>query len=203
MNEHVKSVEGTSRITTEKGALEYYARRLYPNYAYNRCLLITGVYRPPDNPNRNYAADLKELVPPIRKKSLPIIKAGDLNINAWGKENENWLWGEELWELANPNVPTHEAGATVDAMLFMPAQYIPEGILSGAAETGKGIQMEEHYPVHTAGKQVIRDHVAQTLTLHTLRPDTRSDCKRYNVRGRYRSEWEKQQTKIVATPENR
>ena len=61
----------------------------------------------------------------------------------------------------------------------------------------------ENYPAHTAEKRMIRDHMAQTLTLQARTPDIRSDCKRYNARGMSRSEWEKQQTQLVAAPENR
>ena len=46
----------------------------------------------------------------------------------------------------------------------------------------------EFYSAHATEKQVIRDHMAQTLELHTVRPDARSDGKRYNVRGMTRKE---------------
>ena len=88
-------------------------------------------------------------------------------------------------------------------MLFVAGGYIPEGVLPGDAGTEKEIQMAEEYPAHATEKQVIRCHMAQTLTLQTVRPDTRSDCKRYNVRGANRREWAEQQTFLAATSEYR
>ena len=147
-----------------------------------------GVYRPPNIPNQNYKDDLKEMLAPTRKENVSIIIAGDLNLNTWGKGYENWLWEENIWALANPEEPTHESGTTDDTMLFVAGDYIPEGILPGEAETDKELQTEDYYPVHTTEKQVIRDRMAQTLTLQAVRPDARSDRKRYNVRGMSRKE---------------
>ena len=157
-----------------------------------------GVYRPPNVPNQNYEEDLKELLEPNRKENVSTIIAGDLNLNTWGKGYENWVEEENIWVLANPAEPTHESGTTDDTMLFVAGDYIPEGILPGEAESDKELQTEEYFPVHTTEKNVIRDHMAQTLTLQTVRPDARSDCKRYNVRGMGKKDWEEQQTELVA-----
>ena len=117
-NEHVPFAEGTRRIATEKGVLEYCTTQLYPNFAYDQCLMITGVYRPLNNPRQDYATDLRDIIYPKRKENAPMIIAGDLDISTWGMEYEHWLRHEGIWELANPNTPTHESGATDDAMLF-------------------------------------------------------------------------------------
>ena len=196
-------MEGTSRIATEKGVLEYCATSPYPNDTYDQRLMIAGVYRPPESPRQDYAAALKEMISPNRKENVSTISAGAQNVNTWGKEYENWLRGEEIWELADPNTPTHEPGTTGDAMLFLAREYIPEGILPGKAETEKEVQMMEYYPVRTTEKKVLRDHMAQSLTLRTVRPGIRSGCKRYNVRGMNRPGWDKQQAQLVATPEFR
>ena len=86
---------------------------------------------------------MREIISPKRKESAPAKIAGDLEINTWGKEYENWPWNEEIWELANPNTPTHESGTTDDATLFVAGEYIPEEILPGEAETEKEGQMTE------------------------------------------------------------
>ena len=45
--------------------------------------------------------------------------------------------------------------------------------------------------------------MARSLTLQRIRPDIRPDCKRYNIRGMNKFEWEIQQAQVVATPEYR
>ena len=203
VNEHVPFVEGIGRITERKGTLEHCSARLYPNYSYEQGLEITGVYRPPNIPNQKYEEELTGILAPNRKENVSIIIAGDLNVNTWGKGYENWLEEENIWVLANPEEPTHESGTTDDTMLFVAGDYIPEGILPGEAETDKALQTEDCYPVHTTEKNVIRDHMVQTLTLQTVRPDARSDCKRYNVRGMSKKDWEAQQTTLVALQDYR
>ena len=143
VNEHVPFVEGTGKTTDKKGALEYCSTRLYPNYSYDQGLEVVGVYRLPNSPNQEYAEDLTNIVAPNRKENASVIIAGDLNLNTWGREYENWLWGENIWVLANPKAPTHESDATDDTVLFAAGDYIPEGILPGEAETEKELQTME------------------------------------------------------------
>ena len=81
VSEHVPFAEGASRTPSEEGVLEYCATRLYPDYSYDQCLMITGVNRPPNNPHRDYAADLKDIVTRNRKETMSLIVAGDLNLD--------------------------------------------------------------------------------------------------------------------------
>ena len=53
-----------------------------------------------------------------------------------------WIREENLWELADPRIPTFRAGTMDDMMLFAAGTYMPEGILPGEEVSEKERKIE-------------------------------------------------------------
>ena len=110
------------------------------------------MYRPPEREHPPYQEALGKILQKAKTSHITTIVMGDYNKNAWEREVkgmlQEWINQENLWELTDPETPTHRAGTVTDGMLLSPGMFMPGGILpqGGGLVTGKR-QLDVH-PVY-------------------------------------------------------
>ena len=78
------------------------ATELIPKYNYDQPILAVGVYRPPGYRRPPYKEALDQMSTRNKTQNITTFIVGDLDINSWDKEYEDWSTKEELWVLADP-----------------------------------------------------------------------------------------------------
>ena len=155
---------------------------VYPNYNYEQKLVIAGVYRPPKRKHPPYETALECILNQNKMRQLTTKIAGDLNINTWQSEFQNWIEEKELRELTDPEKPTFKAGTSDDAIVMAAGGYVPEGVLPEEEELMKDRDLLEFFPVNVTEERVINEHMALFLDIGTVRPDVTNDKYKYNIR---------------------
>ena len=89
------------------------------------------------SPHPPYTGALKQILRPNVEHSAAAFIAGNLNVNSWGKEFQEWVETADLWELTDTSTSTFEAGTAGDAILMAAGAYIPEGVLPKDEENMK------------------------------------------------------------------
>ena len=57
---------------------------------------------------------------------VPHLIMGDFNPTTWMELYEEWRCEALLWQLADPECPTHNGGGALDRVLLRPGAYTPE-----------------------------------------------------------------------------
>ena len=177
---------------------------IYPNETEADGIRISGVYISPSATAR--AEDLTPLTS-MRQQSinnrgeqLNHLILGDLNPNSWkgdkDKMFQEWLAEQELWELTNPAIPTHNEGSALDKVLLLPGAEVLWDLLppepekwKTEADGGEGRPEDDYHPAETYPCSLIADHSPVFLRLRGSASATRPPVRKLRVTGLTKSEW--------------
>ena len=70
----------------------------------------------------------------------------------------------ELWELADPTIPTNRKGTAPDAMALALGSWLPVGLLSSKEEAEEDQELLECYPAYATGCPIPGRRVALCLS---------------------------------------
>ena len=93
--------------------------------------------RPPRKQNQFYLPAFEQMLGGHRGSNDATTLAGVRNKTTWGKISGFWLGEYDLRELPDPHIPTFKKGATTDAILIAPGEYIVDGISPTKQEIGQ------------------------------------------------------------------
>ena len=115
--------------------IESCAVDLRPTQDPRDAIRITGVYISPNNTKNATLRMLQDCRAAVQggKRSgdgkQTHLLIGDFNPPSWEELMMEWCGEDGLWELTNPNIPTHNAGNALDRILLMVGESIPDTFL--------------------------------------------------------------------------
>ena len=109
---------------------------------------------------------------------------------------QEWINQENLWELTDPETPTHRAGTVTDGMLLAPGTYMPEGILPQGGELTTGKRQLDVHPVHVTEELVLADNHALFLDLIPKDLAEMPRLEKYKIHGMTELEWSERNQNI-------
>ena len=105
-----------------------------------------------------------------------------------------------MWELSDPNIPTHRKGSTLDKIMLLPRTNIPEewlpsevnewgGVEADVASGERGLDVSPFYPAHTYEFPAIADHHSVVLYFQSGRELPQIPIKALRVSQLRKEEW--------------
>ena len=205
-----KLTEANVENTEEDGVpLESCAADIIPTNDPAERIRLTGVYIPPRHtaqltPDILLKCSKVAKTPQTAKNDdeLPHLIMGDFNPPGWNNLLEEWCGVEGLWNLANAEIPTCNAGNSVGRVLFITGGHIPHTPLPPASNEEKDAEDSESelfYPARVIPGLAFSDHYPLVLAILCALTKPSGAAERLFLDGLTGEDWMEKDLKLQET----